>query len=92
MTDKTTRKLVQKPKREKVNFDSLQNAIVDGKFIAKQRQQVFFKRTLNKRTAIHYGIVLEILDNQSIVIYDELVGQHYTVNLAEGNPEIRIKT
>ena len=79
---------IVKTKKTKVNFSSLKEAFADGKFLPNEKCKVYFERTLNKRTSIHEGTVLSIKDNV-ITLYDETIGQQYTVDVNEKIPVIK---
>lgn len=74
---------------KKADLSSLPEAIVDGKLVVREKGRVLFERTLNKRTAIHAGIVLSVDKDGIVSIWDETQGQCCVVDLK--NPPASFK-
>lgn len=83
-------KKVRQPRTKKVKVDmsKLPDAIVDGKFVVKEKGRVYFERHANKRVEIHIGEAWKV-EGDLVTIWDETRGQFYAFSLKQELPLIK---
>lgn len=82
-------KSFERKKKTKVNLDDYHDAIVDGKFIAKEKAKLYFERTILGKTAIHEGYVFSTKENL-VTIFDETKEQFYGIDITKFSNKIKV--
>jgi hypothetical protein len=75
---------VQRKKKIKVDLSTHKSVFdSDGKFSAKENDQVFFVRTVERgKQEIHEGSIMKV-HSDSVMIWDESKGQQWSVSFSD---------
>lgn len=80
----------KRKKKVKVDFEALDDAIVDGKLLVEVRAPVAFERYVyGKDFEVHTGMVMSIAANGTVELWDEQREQGYAVKLGEAHPRVK---
>jgi hypothetical protein len=78
-------------KKVNINLDDYEDAIVDGKFLVKEKGNLYFERNILGKTEIHEGYVFTI-KGDLITIFDETKEQFYAISVIANKNKVKAKS
>ena len=80
----------QRTRKIKIDLDTLDDAIVNGKLVVPVKGRVVFERVFyNNRVEIHEGFIVSVSDTGLVEIYDETREQCYAFEIGKPHPKVK---